>query len=289
MAAFALVLGGGGTVGVSWSIGALAAASDALGFDFADAAITIGTSAGSVVAPQLVAGRSLEEMVATERGPVPETRDGEGWATSFDPQTVAEVFPRWLQTTEMDEETARWIGERALRASSRTGDDWVRVISTPVNVSWPDKDLRLIATDCISGSRAVFTRGSNVEVARAAAASSAVPSIIPPVEIDGTPYMDGGVWSMTNADLLIGSGVERAFILGPQAGGGFLAPAANTVLARETGMLERAGIAVHALIPGEEFAALGINQMDPALRATGVEIGLREGAIWAKELASVLQ
>jgi len=287
--AFGLVLAGGGTIGVSWTIGALVAARDGLGFDLAAADVTVGTSAGAVVAPQFLSGRSPEELIAAQRA-TPEGRgEADGWATSFDPQMVAEVFPRWVETTEMNEETARWIGERALRASNKTSDEWISVIGGQVQGAWPEKDLRLVATDCVTGRKTVFTSSSGVEMVRAAAASSSVPSIIPPVAVGDSYFMDGGVWSISNADLLVDTGVERAFILDPQAGGGFLAPFASAMLQREVVELERVGIVVHTLIPSDEYGALGINAMDPMLRGPALEIGLRDGEAWARALAPTLQ
>ncbi|HLW17635.1 MAG TPA: hypothetical protein VKV69_09800, partial [Actinomycetota bacterium] len=79
---FALVLGGGGTVGVSWSIGVVHALSDSLGIDPADAHVKIGTSAGSVVAamirPRVGLGRQVDYERTAGSG-----RD-DGWGTSFD-------------------------------------------------------------------------------------------------------------------------------------------------------------------------------------------------------------
>jgi NTE family protein len=45
---------------------------------------------------------------------------------------------------------------------------------------------------------------------RVIAASTAVPSIWPPITINGERYIDGGVRSMLNADLAIGSDIVIA-------------------------------------------------------------------------------
>ncbi|MBI2705507.1 MAG: hypothetical protein HYX32_09490 [Actinobacteria bacterium] len=60
----ALVLGGGGPVGVGWEVG-LAAGLGAAGVDLADADKVIGTSAGSITGAKLAGGADLDELVAT--------------------------------------------------------------------------------------------------------------------------------------------------------------------------------------------------------------------------------
>src|SRR5262249_26033015 len=65
MTSRALVLGGGGVVGVAWEIGILSGLA-AVGVDLAGADVVVGTSAGSVVGAQVAAGRDLEEMYATQ-------------------------------------------------------------------------------------------------------------------------------------------------------------------------------------------------------------------------------
>lgn len=57
----ALVLGGGGAVGLSWTVGVLAGLAEA-GLDLSGADVTIGTSAGSVIGARLASGVTAEEM-----------------------------------------------------------------------------------------------------------------------------------------------------------------------------------------------------------------------------------
>src|SRR5258708_25357181 len=59
----ALVLGGGGPVGIGWEAGLLAGLADA-GVALGDADLVVGTSAGSVVGAQLTSGRDLADVVA---------------------------------------------------------------------------------------------------------------------------------------------------------------------------------------------------------------------------------
>ena len=281
---FALVLGGGGTVGVSWSLGVLASVRDAIGLDPAGAHITIGTSAGSVVAALLGDG-DLKDQVDYERNAGP-SRD-EGWATSFDISLLAEIFQLWTSAPVMTSEVARTIGERALRASSKTEEEWVFVLKERIGEhTWPAGDVLMTTVDCSTGERRVWTAADGGDLVRVVAASSAVPGLIPPITIDGVPHMDGGVWSLMNSDLLIGTSVTDVLLLAPQAGAGILADGARATLEREVGVLERAGFRTHALVPGPGYETVGLNAMDAAFRAPAVELGLADGAAWAKRLTT---
>jgi NTE family protein len=281
---YALVLGGGGTVGVSWSIGILASLGDALGLDPAGARVTIGTSAGAVVAAMLGDGNGMKEEVERERlsGPA-----GDGsWATSFDISLVAQIFQLWTSVPVMSTDVARAIGERASRASSKTDEDWVWVLKERLGErTWPAMDIRLASVNCETGERRVWSAADGADLVRVVSASSAVPGIIPPVRIDGVPYMDGGVWSLMNSDLLVGMDVTDVLLVAPQAGGGLLAPGARATLEREQALLRDAGFRTHAIVPGPAYEPIGANAMDAAMRAPAVEIGLADGVEWAKRLA----
>ena len=280
---FALVLGGGGTVGVSWSIGVLHALSDSLGFDPAGARIKIGTSAGSVVAAMLRPHVGLAVQVDYERNP-PHYGD-DGWATSFDIGLLAEIFQLWTSQHNMTADIAKQIGDRAMRASRKTSEEWVNLLRHRLgDIEWPPGDVRMTTVDCATGERRVWKAGDGIDVVRAVSASSAVPGLIPPIDIGTSSYMDGGVWSLLNSDLVRGSGVDHVLMLAPQAGAGVLAAGALAHLEREAEMLRGDGFRVHELLPGEGYEVIGANAMDPGMRGPAVELGLREGAEWARLL-----
>jgi NTE family protein len=76
---------------------------------------------------------------------------------------------------------------------------------------WPSDPLWICAVDLSSGRRVVFGRDDDlppVRVGQAVEASSSVPAVFRPVELDGRRYVDGGVHSPTNADVLAGEGIE---------------------------------------------------------------------------------
>ena len=68
---------------------------------------------------------------------------------------------------------------------------------------WPERPLWVCAVDLDSGERIVFGRdGVDAPIGVAVQASSSIPGFFRPVEHGGQRYVDGGVHSPTNADLL---------------------------------------------------------------------------------------
>ena len=63
-----LVLGAGGVLGASWTIGALSALEEAEGFSVGTCDYIVGTSAGSVLAALLGAGVGVGELVDDQLG-----------------------------------------------------------------------------------------------------------------------------------------------------------------------------------------------------------------------------
>lgn len=70
--------------------------------------------------------------------------------------------------------------------------------------------LSVIATDLSHGGRAVFRSGRVVD---AILASSAIPGIFPPVNIDGALYADGGMVDGCSVETAIDLGARRIFVL----------------------------------------------------------------------------
>jgi len=63
-----LVLGVGGVLGACWSVGALAAVEQELGWDPREADVLVGTSAGSVLAGALGNGVGVQTLLNHQRG-----------------------------------------------------------------------------------------------------------------------------------------------------------------------------------------------------------------------------
>jgi NTE family protein len=282
-----LVLGGGGIVGVAWEIGVLAGLADVLGWDPAGAPTIVGTSAGSIIGTNLRHGRTLDELVAEQRqGGVRLA----GAGSPADPDAAMDVFRRWAGADVMDEATARQVGELAGRAVDTDEAVMVEAFRGALpSEAWPEGDLRVVGVAVGSGRRAVWTAASGVELVRAVAASCAVPGLFPPITVDDDRYLDGGLWSGSNADVLVDDGLEQAMFVGPMgAGTTGLARFSARAVERERVALASAGTTLEVLEPGERFAAASMQLMDPARREEALEIGLAEGAEAAARLRPTL-
>ena len=86
------------------------------------------------------------------------------------------------------------------------------------DVSWPDRPLWVCAVDLDRGDRVVFGRDANdVPIGVAVQASSSIPGLVRPVVHRGRRYVDGGVHSPTNADLLADEGLDLVVVVSPMS------------------------------------------------------------------------
>jgi NTE family protein len=99
--------------------------------------------------------------------------------------------------------------------------DWIRDTIGDAADGWPSAPTTIVAYEVEGRRRVAFgTEGSpDVDLATAVAASSAVPVVFEPVAIDGRHYVDGGVASGTNADLLLGlpEPLDLVIVVAPMA------------------------------------------------------------------------
>lgn len=83
-----------------------------------------------------------------------------------------------------------------------------------------DIDLRITATDLQSGTLKVFSRAQtpHMHVADAVRASTSIPFVYPPMDINGRAYVDGGVTRDIPADLLPNDGTQAlcVYLTGPR-------------------------------------------------------------------------
>ena len=89
-----LVLGGGGVLGGAWTVGALSALQEVHGLDPRDAALIIGTSAGSVTGALLGAGVSVAELRAHQLGQIESLDRLAGVDWDYDQSTGGRYPPR---------------------------------------------------------------------------------------------------------------------------------------------------------------------------------------------------
>jgi NTE family protein len=168
---------------------------------------------------------------------------------------------------------------------------------------WPTEPLWINAVRLTDGRRVVFGRdheaaaAAAVTVGQAVAASCAIPAFFEPVTIDGVRYVDGGVHSPTNLDVLGGLGLDLVVVSSPMSQAGRNLPRATAdwavrrfcraQLDREAAGVRRRGTPVLAFQPTAEDASLmGLNAMDPSRRAA-VSAAIRVSAARRLERADV--
>jgi NTE family protein len=230
-----VVLGAGGILGGAWHLGALHAIATETGWDRGSADLIVGTSAGAVVGGLLACGVPPWLMVDHANGEdfagVVDTGDdssgerggpgatfrlhrrlyvpGPGsWRLALSSLArpyrhspaalIAGWLPRGLVSTEPLKETMR----RACPGS------------------WPaHPGFRAVAVDYASGRRVVFGRedAPAASLPDAVAASCAIPGFFHPVRIDGRDYVDGGVRSTSNLDVLAREHLDLVIALNPMS------------------------------------------------------------------------
>ncbi len=278
----ALVLGGGGVAGIAWETGVLLGLreADSRTSDFLTAPTTayLGTSAGSTVGAQLSSGTDLGDLYRAQV---------EGSAHEISRTLDFAAFgAMMLQATAgatSSEEVRRRIGAAARAADTPAPQARRGVIESRLpSHAWSDRDLRITAVDVATGELRVFDRSSGVSLVDAVAASCAVPGVWPPVVIDGSSYMDGGVRSVTNLDLA--AGASRVLVLVPGPPTNQLGP---TVAPEERAALRDARVEVlHA--DEASIAAFGDNPLDPDRREPAARAGRRQGREAGAVIASLL-
>ncbi|MEW1914715.1 patatin-like phospholipase family protein [Kitasatospora sp. NPDC085895] len=270
-----LVLGGGGLAGIAWLTGLLA------GFEAEGVAVAgtadqvVGTSAGSTVAGQLASGLPLAELYRRQSEPPLQNAE-----LTPDPATVATLTAVWgklVEETVDPLELRRAVCEMALAAETVSEPARREVIEGRLpRHDWPAWPLTLVAVDAGTAEEVLIDRESGVGLVDAVAASCAVPGIWPPVSVDGSRYVDGGVRSSANADLAEGG---RVLVL---------APLPDEALTAQVAALEARGAAVLAVTPDEaSAAAFGVNPLDPAVRTPAAAAGLAQGRRIAARVAEV--
>ncbi|MGO4258364.1 patatin-like phospholipase family protein [Marmoricola sp. RAF53] len=269
----ALVLGGGGVTGVAWEIGVLEGLRRA-GVDLTGADTILGTSAGAAVGARITTGDLAASYEAQTTPAVHEM------SASLGPTTLLRLG---IMLARRGEQSAKWrkVGAAALAAHPESPEARREVMRSRIgDPAWPDRDLRITAVDVDAGELVVFDASSGVALIDAVAASCAVPLVWPPVPIDGTTYVDGGIRSPTNADLV--AGAERLVVLAPQT----QAVSREHAIARQ---VERTGAAHHVVVApdGKSERAMGSNALDPTRREAAAAAGLRQGQAMAEKVAAV--
>jgi NTE family protein len=282
MSSRALVLGGGGPVGIAWESGLIAGLAES-GIDLSGADFIVGTSAGSVVGAQIAMGRTPAALVEPFLGKE-EMTPPVSYSMSKPPdlsQLVAKLMESY-SGLRPNEEVCREIGAWALQASVVSEEAFVASFGRSLGLpeervseeGWPQRRFACTAVDTVSGEFVRWDNDSGVPLVRAIASSCAVPGIASPISINGRRYMDGGMRSATNADLAKGYDVVVVVSISSQA----VPEAFRRPLERELQALRDSGSRVEIVNPdAESFQAFGPNLMDFGRRPAAAANGMRQG------------
>lgn len=250
----ALALAGGGPLGAIYEIGALCALEEALdGIDFTRLDHYVGVSAGGFIAAGLANGMSPREMCAS--------------FIESDSQADEVFDPSWLMMPAYSEFARRAIMLPGLMASAlwhltlgrksithaieRLGpglptgvfsnDEVDRRLERLFSRAGRTNDFRqlktrltLVATNLDSGEAAPFGQPGwdHVPISKAVQASSALPGLFPPVEIDDQYFVDGALKKTMHASVALDDGVDLMLCLNPLVPFDATAPQAERVMRR---------------------------------------------------------
>ena len=297
----ALVLGGGGPVGIAWETGLIAGLAES-GVDLAQADYTLGTSAGSFVGSQLAMGRKVGDMAAAilaeadRPRPIPTgnaVRPEGGARPATSAMTV--LFQKMQEAASGvrdPREVRQEIGKFALEADTIDEPTFIksfgRSLAESAPDAWPKRGYACTAVDAETGEFVVWNAESKIGLAKAVASSCSVPGVYPPVTINGRRYIDGGMRSGTNADMA--KGHETVVLIALRTAGPDAAAAERQkkALDAEIKVLTDAGAKVELIIPdADSQAAFGVNLMDPRARPAAAKVGLAQGRAMAASLKGV--
>ncbi|MBW2243584.1 MAG: patatin-like phospholipase family protein [Deltaproteobacteria bacterium] len=236
-----VVLGGGGVIGNAYLTGALEAIRRVTGWDPGSAEVTIGTSAGSVNGALSALGIPCDLMFRYVCGEQPDAEElstlspaaarfhghpDHEWTDRLYPRTgvlprpflsspraVAQaLLPPWKTPLELF--VAGLIGEGFV--STRTIGELIELVCPS---GWSEREYWAVAVDLEDGRRVAFGRSDapETDVSRAVRASCAIPAFFAPVRVKGRRYIDGGVWSVSNLDLLAGRDLDLVVCVNPMS------------------------------------------------------------------------
>jgi NTE family protein len=302
-----LVLGAGGVLGGAWLTGGLSALAQETDWDPGSAEFIVGTSAGSMIGALVAGGVPLWFMVAHSRGERFEGLTGPDGRPAEDADRAAGASFRFHRGLPMLGPGSLRMAFTALSNPLRhtplqmvagwlpsgfmSTDSLRDVVSRAVPGRWVEHpNYWAVACDYESGRRTPFGRlGSpRAEIGSAVAASCAIPGFFRPVKIGGRRYVDGGVCSVSNMDLVAGRGLDLVICLNPLTSrsegasgvGGVLDAipaitrrASRGRLEREERKVRRFGTDVVIIEPtSEDHAAMGRNWMNAERRQDVIEM-----------------
>jgi NTE family protein len=300
-----LVLGGGGVLGGTWAVGALAAMQEQFGFAAADADVIVGTSAGSVLAAMIGGGVTVDELrqhygdeVVTS-GPLAgydfDPIQATGGRRPARPRLLGPGSPRLIGSSlrRLGQLPATAVLSAFMPEGTRSLERIGHLVDavTPLGEWSPHRGIWVVAMDYEDGRRIVFGRpGAPVApLSSAVMASCAIPGWFAPVAINGRTFVDGGAVSATSIDVVAHAGLDEVYVVAPMVS--FATDSPSSVTARlerrwraevtkaalqEAALVRAAGTLVRMVGPGpEDLVAIGANLMDDTRMRFVLETSLR--------------
>ena len=300
-----LVLGAGGVLGGAWLVGAVHALANETGWDPGSADYLVGTSAGAMIAGLSASGVPPWFMVAHSAG---ESEEAAGRPASGEAsRSAGAVFRlhrgmpalgpgswrlalaslarpyRYSPTAIL----AGWLPQGLI--SSEPLKDTIRRVAGD---GWPPHpNLWIVACDHDTGRRVAFGRGDAppASLADAVAASCAIPGFYRPVEIAGRRYVDGGVASTSNLDMLAAEEIDLVICLNPtsslhaprprtlgERAAAVLREASGRRLGNEAKSVRASGTEVVLIQPTiQDLDAMGTNLMSAKRRHQVIEVAVQ--------------
>ena len=301
------MLGAGGVLGGAWLTGGLEAVARETGWDPASAERVVGTSAGAMIGALCASGVPPWFMVAHSAGEVFEGLAGaDGRPAAEADRSGGAVFRLHRALPRIGPGSPVLALRSAVRPHRHTPaavlagwlprgfistDPLERTIRRVVPEGWSThRGLWVIACDYTTGRRVAFGREGAPEsdLAKAVAASCAIPGFYHPVTISGRRYVDGGLYSNSNLDVLRNEGLDLVICLNPTSTlhparawnpaervADVVRKAAGRRLGSEAKKLRAAGTEVVLIQPTEEdLRAMGPNLMSRRRRQLVIETAI---------------
>lgn len=219
-------------VGQAYHAGVLAALEQQVGWDPREADVIVGSSAGSITGAALRLGVSASDLVAWSSDQ-PLSAEGArffatlgGAAEDLPVPSLTHLLRGWRFPTRslLTRTLRRPVGTRAAAVAATmlpAGQFDLRERTQVLHRfghAWPE-DLWVCAARRDDGRRVVFGRegAPTATLSDAVAASCAIPSWFAPVRIGSREYVDGGVHSTTNADVLTHAGLDVVIVVAPMS------------------------------------------------------------------------
>jgi NTE family protein len=267
----ALVLGGGGPVGATWTSALLRGLISA-GLPAAESDVVLGTSAGAVLGAWLTTrpeGLSLIPELMRRRA---------AWHAANAKAGAGDrsVLRRAAGSSGRDAEAARVLGQAAIAAMAPISLDEAETLwkANLPEGPWSPR-LRTVSVDAETGLVRVWSAEDGISVPVGIACSTAGPGVAPPVAVAGSVWVDGGVRSSTNADLLIELGTPGKALV--------IAPSRSGALTHEEAALVERGHRVRTIV-AEPFYQKPTDMLDPGF----IDIAADTGASQARDIAADL-